>query len=195
MRRPLFQAILTSSWRWLMRRLAALAMPALAGLAMQSPARAAELGATLYGPLRYGMTQSQVEAALDDKLGCRAKPTSENYIACNTVRKYLLAGAIDVPLGLSFSQNGLQRVSVSYEYNECRKFSLKTQYHQWKECADRNHPVVAGWFRLVVRHLQAVTGLQPVSQEGYVYFYGKDRTIWGGMALPAEFGFTFEPTP
>ena len=170
-------------------------MPALAALAMQSPAGAAELGATLYGPLRHGMTQSQVEAALDDKLGCRAKPTSENYVVCNTGREYSLAGVISMPLGLAFSKKGLQWVHISYESDECKKFSIKTQYDQWKECTDRNHPVAVGWFRLVVRHLQAVTGLQPVSQDGYVYFYGKDRTIWGSIGLPASFGFMFESTP
>ena len=178
-----------------MKRLAALAMPALVALAMQPPAGAAELGVTLYGPLRHGMTQSQVEVALDDKLGCRAMPTPQNYIVCNTGREYTLAGVISVPLGLGFSRNGLQWVNISYEYDECKKFSLKTQYVQWKECTDRNNPVVAGWLRLVVRHLQAVTGLQPVPQNGYFYFYGKDRTIWGSMGLPASFGFMFEPTP
>jgi hypothetical protein len=163
-------------------------------LTIALPAQANELGAVLFGPLRHKMSIVQVEQALDDKIICRPKQISEGYRSCQAQNRYMLAGVLAEHLWLRFNENGLQVVTLIYEDKECYKISVE-EYDRWKKCVQSKQPNVRPWISLILRHLEAVTGLKPVTLEpGYWYFYEKSRTIWVAQALEAEFGVTFEPT-
>jgi hypothetical protein len=82
MRKAWFLAILTSSWRWLMKRLAALAIPALAALAMQPPAGATELGVTLYGTLRQ-ILSNDLKHQIQPNLSVSVNALAETVLPAN----------------------------------------------------------------------------------------------------------------